>query len=100
VKFIRIAVPPTTSYANTGGTGNRSSSITVTTDIGLGGSSADIQIMVNGTNPESVTYFSGSAVSGKFIKFDFGSGQSKFIDTLKWDSARCIRSGHMETARL
>jgi hypothetical protein len=85
LKIIRVAVPPITSYANTGGTGNRSSSITVTTTLGTGGADGSIGILVDGDLTAGAgTYFSGEAVSGKIIKFDFGSGQSKVADTLRW----------------
>lgn len=85
LKIIRESVLPTTSFSNTGGTGNRSSSITVTTTLGTGGADGTIGILVDGDLTAGAgTYFSGETTSGKVIKFDFGSGASKFIDTLRW----------------
>lgn len=70
-----------TDYANAGGTGDRQSTITVTTDIGLAGGS--IAALVDGTTNSGGCDFNGGQ-SGKHITFDFGAGVFKVIDEFKW----------------
>lgn len=75
------------SYSNTNGSGNRTGTITVTTNATLGGSSGTIDKLVNGNtttdnNSNSVWFNGGAGDSGKFIKFDFGS--SVVIKQSRW----------------
>lgn len=70
-----------TSYTNTGGTGDRTGIITVTWTASYG--TGTPTTLVNGNTSENVLYFAnGVAASGKYILFDFGSG--KVIDEAKW----------------
>jgi len=65
------------SYSNTGGTGNRSALITVASTVSyLAGSGANF---VDGLQTDSRFRFTGEAVSGKYIQFDFGTGNTKLI---------------------
>lgn len=69
-----------TSYGNTGGTGARSGVITISTTIGLtGGAIGDL---IDGSQSNSA-YFNNSVTTGT-ITFDFGSGNAKYIDEVKW----------------
>lgn len=70
-----------TSYANTGGTGDRTAIITVTASASLIASGA-VSNLVNGNTAENNTWFN-ARTDGK-ITFDFGSGNLKIIDTFKW----------------
>lgn len=74
-----------TSYANTGGTGARGGSITVTTDLTV--ASGSIGNTVNGSTANDSSnafyYSTGQSVSGKYLRFDFGSGNAKYIDEVK-----------------
>lgn len=85
------AMGATTSYANTGGAGDRQSLITVTTDITL--ASGTIAKLVDGSNGTSDLAFNGSQ-SGKYIKFDFGSGHSAIIDSFTWYQGNTSSHGH------
>lgn len=80
----RLLTNPVTSYANTGGTGNRTSIITVTTN-GITWSNGVSSNLVNGatgTNASaSVTENGGSISVGTYIQFQFVSPQ--FIDAIK-----------------
>lgn len=74
-----------TSYANSGGTGNRTATITVTT-AGTGGSGTpanlvDGALTANSTN--SISLGTGGWVAGAKLLFDFGTA-AKIIDEAKW----------------
>ncbi len=74
----------TPSYANTGGTGARTGSITVTSTISFQGGTAPS--LVDGSFTQDTTnglIFTSGASSGA-LKFDFGSGASKVITEAKW----------------
>lgn len=78
---IDVEATVSTAYANTLGEGNRSGSITVTTTHSLGAGS--IGTLVNGNLIEQTLFFTnGAAVSGNYIKFDFGT--SKVITEATW----------------
>ena len=66
------------SYSNTGGTGNRSGSITVSTSCAFGVSSGSVAIgrLVDGVSANDIWIKELAAIAGKYIRFDFGSGQS------------------------
>jgi hypothetical protein len=73
---------PTTSYANSLGSGNRTATITATTNLSVSGTWTN---MINGVKqPETGTFLNGSSCVGAFMTFDFGSGQSKVITELTW----------------
>lgn len=76
------------SYSNTFGTGDRTGSITVTTNATLGGSSGPITRLVNGAktaNAAGGAWFNGGAGdAGKIVKFDFGVGQAPKIKQCRW----------------
>jgi hypothetical protein len=72
-----------TSYANPGGSGDRSGSVTLTLPIGytnsgttnlVNGSYADVAGEAFGSNPATGAYF----------QFDFGSGAAKVISEITW----------------
>lgn len=80
--------PPTTSYANAGGTGDRTATITasVTGFQSLGGGTASN--LVDGafaTNTTDACYHAAaSGVTNGGFTFDFGVGAAKYIDEFKW----------------
>ena len=70
-----------TSYGNTGGTGNRSSIITVTTDISMyAGTPAG---WVDGNTSTNTSITNNTGVAGKYIRFQF-SGAKKLINETKF----------------
>jgi hypothetical protein len=81
-----------TSYDNPGGKGDRTSTITVTSDAYLYNENSDLQSLVNGVYDNLVIYFEddnpnpppmGTDITGEYFKFDFGSpvviDEAKFI---------------------
>lgn len=81
------AAGSSTSYANTGGTGDRSAVITVTSFSSAPlVASGSIANLVNGNLTETSTWFNNIDISADpaWIQFDFGSGASKIIDEAKW----------------
>jgi hypothetical protein len=89
---------PSTSYANAGGTGARTGSITVTASVpaifGYGGSTAtslvDGSAAANTTNAY-VTNGAPSFVDGNYFQFYFGS--AKYIDEVKIYADRSLSNG-------
>ncbi len=70
------------SYANAGGMGDRTASITVTTDAELGGGTVSNAVDgVSAANDNDGFWFSAGQ-SGKYLKFDFGS--AKVINEIRW----------------
>jgi len=71
---------PSTSYANSGGTGDRTGSITITKS----NASCPLSetILLNGTNNSGSSFFGSGIVDGDWFYFDIGS--SKIIDEMKW----------------
>ena len=73
--------PATFDYAHAYGVGNRSASITVTTDFTLGAGA--VANWVNGNTADNAAYISsGQAATGKYIKFVFAAAVS--IDQIRW----------------
>lgn len=68
-----------TSYNNSGGTGDRTSLITVSANC-LNGT---VSQLVDGNTSSSNVYFPGGSVTGKYIAFDFGSGNTRVINEAK-----------------
>jgi hypothetical protein len=80
---------PTTSYANSGGTGNRTGDITVTDHFVTATVAAgqDVTKLVEGTlaaasGTNSFSFTNTTITAGDHIKFDFGSSQ--YIDEIKY----------------
>lgn len=82
-----------TSYANPGGTGDRTASITVSTTLGTTGT---LNHLVNGNLTETDFFYNGEAVSGKVLKFDFGVGVRKIIDTFRWKQSTNNAQGNWQ----
>jgi hypothetical protein len=82
-----------TSYANTGGTGNRTSIITVTqypeTTI-IGGA---LSYLVNGNTNENVIYWDSLAAVNRWVKFDFNAGNAYVIDEVKYYQQNTVTHG-------
>lgn len=74
-----------TSYANPGGTGNRTGIITATTNLNLAAAS---DRLINGSFADSTAgstyFFSGNSGSGKWFRWDFGLNGNRLIDEFKW----------------
>lgn len=80
-----LVVTPTstaTSYTNVGGSGNRKALITVTTTITSLNLTPDY--LVNGNTTESNFYWGAQTTAGKYLRFDFGSGNKFVINEAKW----------------
>lgn len=74
-----------TSYANPGGTGDRTSIITVTTTATLAGGSPPISGLVDGINSNTGAPFWTAGQTLRTITFDFGPTLFKqVIDEAKW----------------
>jgi len=69
-----------TSYANPGGSGDRTAQITVSLHSITG--SGSVSDIVDGTQSNEF-FFTGISPPG-YIQFDFGSSSNKIIDGLKW----------------
>lgn len=68
-----------TSYSNAGGSGNRSSSIAVTS-AGFTFSGGTPALLVDGNTANNALYFTGGSGQTGYIQFDFGAGNAKYID--------------------
>lgn len=71
----------TPSYANAGGTGDRTAIITITSDVVKTG---DWTRLIDGAFADGVFWFKTQNVAGLYIRFDFGGGVSKIITEAKW----------------
>ena len=79
-------VDPTsgTSYANTGGTGDRRSIITMSNS-GIIAGTPPYNGFINGNTADNVDYFTGGALSGSvYVRWDFGSGNAQIIKQAKF----------------
>lgn len=79
--FLLGAFGSNPSYANTGGTGDRRSILTVNTNAS---DSGDLQQLVDGANNSGNFFWQAQNVWGLFLAFDFGVGASKIITEAKW----------------
>lgn len=89
----RFAAAISTSYANSGGSGNRTSIITVAQSsfaAPSGATSGNLPYFVNGTL-DSVNYLATGVADGQWISFDFGS--AKVIDEAKWYQSTSASQG-------
>ncbi len=73
------SAPGATAYANPGGSGDRTASITVTTNISSGGT---ITTLVNGATGAGDWYWNNDSAE-KYLRFDFGVGASKLVTEAK-----------------
>lgn len=83
---VRTLTAPTTAYANSGGTGARTGSITASSNVTWGTSSTppalvDGSFGQNSTN--SLNLNVGSIAANSYIRFAFGAGVKKYIDEAK-----------------
>jgi hypothetical protein len=87
--------PP--DYANAGGTGDRTATITATASAAYEASqSGSIVNLVDGAIATGATDAWATlavAVSGNFMRFDFGAGASKLITEAKWYQNTTATSG-------
>lgn len=78
-----VPVTPTTAYANAGGTGDRTASITVTGNFtptaGTFANLVDGAIVANSTDSMDPP---ATVAAPPYIRFDFGSGVKKYIDEI------------------
>lgn len=91
---------PITSYTNSGGTGDRTASITVTSSAStFGYSGAPDSNFVDGASANNTTDGSGFLTDGmtidssKWLQFDFGSGVSKYIDEVTFKKQTTANQG-------
>jgi hypothetical protein len=75
-------VASSTSYSNTGGTGDRTASITLTQTSGLF-NSGTLSVFVDGASANNNYIPSGTGFQGKSVTFDFGVGAAKVIDEIR-----------------
>lgn len=75
---------PGTSYANTGGTGDRRSIITQTNS-GIVNGTAPYDYWLDGNTADNHDYFTGGALSGSvYVRWDHGAGNSRVINQAKF----------------
>lgn len=79
-KYITNLAVPSTSYANTGGTGNRTAIITVTSTLG---STGTLSTLVDGTTGSGTVAWITSDNTGFNRVFDFLVGNVKYITKVK-----------------
>lgn len=72
-----------TDYANAGGTGNRTASITVTAS-GLTTGGGALSNLVDGSQANAYWWQAGANNGTQFLKFDFGVGVTKTINQIRW----------------
>lgn len=79
---------PTTAYANAGGTGDRTASITISSNItpdgGIINNLIDGGVSVNTTDGIDMPGTGSTAIpTDTYVKFDFGASTKKYIDEVK-----------------
>ena len=74
----------TTSYANSGGTGNRTGSITASASAGLMSGTGGLPVLIDGTATSGAVYFTGSFAVGPsvYMRYDFGT--ARLITEATW----------------
>ncbi len=84
-------------YANPGGTGDRTASITVTATLSYAGGGAP-SVMVDGIKAGATNFYwaGGVAVAGKYLRFDFGAAASKLITEAKYYQQTTTSHGVMK----
>lgn len=98
-------LPIVPAYANTGGTGDRRSMITITATTGLFDlAQGAVANLINGSaandSTNSAVFTNGIAVSGKRIRLDFGAGASKVLTAFRWKQQLTTTHGswHVEAS--
>lgn len=83
VHVSQAAMPPVTSYANPGGTGNRLRYIVLTTNVAMGPTffPADGVSLIDGAMTNAC-WFLNQAVPGRYLQFQFSEAQ--IINEAKW----------------
>jgi hypothetical protein len=82
----------TPSYANTGGTGNRTGIITITINPATGPALiANPTLLLDGVTTSGNTFAQGSSGAGDYIRFDFGSAVT--INEIKWYQSSSATDG-------
>jgi hypothetical protein len=79
-------VAPTTAYANSGGTGNRTASITTTATAAAIDIFSNFQRLIDGSFTASSAGSCeplGTVNANEYVRFDFGAGVKKYIDEIK-----------------
>jgi hypothetical protein len=82
------ASTPVTSYANTGGTGNRTGIITATKSAGL--TDFNPTALIDG-NMSNTNYWQSVSAANQYLLFDFGTG--KIIDEALWTQQNPMSHG-------
>lgn len=89
----RFAAVVSTSYANAGGSGNRTSSIPTLTQSGANAplaSTANLSYLINGS-VDNANWLANGVADGQWLRFDFGT--SKVIDEIKWYQSTSAAQG-------
>lgn len=82
------------SYANAGGTGDRTSIIAVSISPTLTtNTNSNLVDGATGANTTDSVGFSAVSVAGLFIRFDFGAGASKVIQEARWLQTNTVTHG-------
>ena len=87
--FSAGAVTSVPSYSNSGGSGNRTSTVTVSSTLTPG--TGTVANLVDGSQAFNL-WWSGS-VAGSYIRFDFGAGQSKLITEATFYESSAVSQG-------
>ena len=86
-RLLRSVAP---DYANDGGTGDRTASVTVTVS-GASLTTNDPSNLVDGAfennTTDSIAFVPSAATAGEWIRFDFGQGAQRVISEAKWYQA-------------
>jgi hypothetical protein len=85
----------TPDYGNTGGTGDRTASITIT-DSGSILAAGTTPVLVNGVLSENTIYFSSGRDVGTYLMFDFGVGHAKVITEAKFYQSGTDTHGNVQ----
>lgn len=83
VNFVNVPLTPvTTSYENTGGRGDRTAIITVTSTYSIAGTASQYVNGKNGTVFDNLYLYTDATPSGKYMRFDFGT--PKIVQEARW----------------
>jgi len=88
---------PIPSYANAGGTGDRTATITASTTATLGGGT--ISNIVDGATAANSTdsFFFDNGQSSKVVKFDFGT-DDQIVNEMRWKQSTTLAQGVWQAA--
>lgn len=83
---------PVPSYSNPDGTGDRTSTVTATTDVSVTGSITNSVDGVSGeANTTDAFYFNNATPFGKYIQWEFG--EAKYISEITWKQNNTTTQG-------